>query len=447
MADDKPVIIIKKKGGHGGHHGGAWKIAYADFVTAMMCFFMVMWLVNTSDSPTKKSIASYFRKPGIFHDGSGSPISTGGAGILSDAFVPTRPESKSNNFGKSQDPAPRKSKNKKANPINEPLTSDEHTDGSIMALSNIDDPPPSVEEAKSEAANIEKKDGTVGVGVGNVTIVSEQTPAPSDTKTPTKIQPPPPQQDSAQESAEKVAEKIKEQIQANKALQELLGIVDVKVDADGLNIEIMDTEKTSMFRRGSAAILPDAQAAFRKLGGIIAQSNNRIDIVGHTDATPFGSRNGGYSNWELSSDRANAARRLLSSEGIPPERITSVTGRADKDLRVTTDPTAAANRRITLKIRFNLPGPALPAPEAQKAITNLPKAEKKFQEEYQKKEQVHALTVQQVLKDQSEQGKKKVKIPKEAAPTTNPDYMQKDKIFGDSPLIGPKDPFANISSD
>jgi chemotaxis protein MotB len=438
MADDKPVIIIKKKGGHGGHHGGAWKIAYADFVTAMMAFFMVMWLVNTSDSPTKKSIASYFRKPGIFNDGSGSPISTGGAGILNDAFVPTRPESKQNNFGKSQDPSPRKSKNKKANEINEPLTSDEPTEGSIMALSNVDEPPPSVEEAKSEAATIEKRDGT---SAGNVIVPSDQlTPAPASTIAPPKA-PPTPAPESQQ-----MAEKIKEQIQNTKALQELLGIVDVKVDADGLNIEIMDTEKSSMFRRGSAAILPDAQAAFRKLGGIIAQSNNRIDIIGHTDATPFGSRNGGYSNWELSSDRANAARRLLEAEGIPPERITSVTGRADKDLRVVSDPTAAANRRITLKIRFNLPAPALPAPEAQRAVKELPRAERKFQQEYQEKEKVHALTVQQVLKEQAEQGKKKIKIPKEAAPTANPDYMQRDKIFGDSPLIGPRDPFENLGA-
>jgi chemotaxis protein MotB len=69
MADDKPIIVVKKKGGHGGHHGGAWKIAYADFVTAMMCFFMVMWLVNSASQTVKESISSYFRKPGIFNEG------------------------------------------------------------------------------------------------------------------------------------------------------------------------------------------------------------------------------------------------------------------------------------------------------------------------------------------------------------------------------------------
>ena len=88
MADDKPIIVIKKKGGHGGHHGGAWKVAYADFVTAMMAFFMVMWLVNSAETKTKKAIASYFRRPGLFESGSGTPLLIGGSGMLPEAFAP-----------------------------------------------------------------------------------------------------------------------------------------------------------------------------------------------------------------------------------------------------------------------------------------------------------------------------------------------------------------------
>ncbi|MCS6961873.1 MAG: chemotaxis protein MotB, partial [Deltaproteobacteria bacterium] len=86
---DKPVIVIKKKGGHHGHHGGAWKIAYADFVTAMMAFFLCMWLVNTADVSVKSAIAKYFKRPGVFEVGSGTPTEIGGAGILPDAFAPT----------------------------------------------------------------------------------------------------------------------------------------------------------------------------------------------------------------------------------------------------------------------------------------------------------------------------------------------------------------------
>jgi flagellar motor protein MotB len=100
MADDKPIIVIKKKGGHGGHHGGAWKVAYADFVTAMMAFFMVMWLVNSASEPTRQNIASYFRKPGLFASGSGTPLQIGGAGFLEDA-APPRPDEKKKGSGMS----------------------------------------------------------------------------------------------------------------------------------------------------------------------------------------------------------------------------------------------------------------------------------------------------------------------------------------------------------
>src|SRR5262249_25539587 len=86
--DGKTIIIVKKVSGHGGHHGGAWKVAYADFVTAMMALFMVLWLVNSAAEPTRQRIASYFRKPGIFQTGSGTPVETGGAGILNDTFAP-----------------------------------------------------------------------------------------------------------------------------------------------------------------------------------------------------------------------------------------------------------------------------------------------------------------------------------------------------------------------
>jgi len=418
MADDKPIIIIKKKGGHGGHHGGAWKIAYADFVTAMMAFFMVMWLVNTADSPTKKAIASYFRRPGIFEQGSGSPVSTGGAGIMDDAFVPARPEENRYTFGKSQDP--RQGKNQSDGGDQEKLRAAKTEEGQGF-----------VKGIKTTGDSVDSSVDKIIEPVANAT---ERKTGDQEMQDEIRMA-------SQAIAMQNLADQIKAEIESNAELRDLLGMVDVKVDADGLNIEIMDTDRTSMFRKGSAAILPEAQAAFQKLAGLLSKQKNSIDIVGHTDGTPFLSRNRGYSNWELSSDRANAARRLLESEGIPPERITSVMGRADKDLKLTTEPAAAANRRITLKMRFVVPQTTINLNENPEALNQFKQKEQVFQKDFAEREKVHSLTIQEVLKERAKSEKKGIQLPTIAPPTNNPDYIQKDKIFGDSPVVGPKDAF------
>jgi hypothetical protein len=137
-------------------------------------------------------------------------------------------------------------------------------------------------------------------------------------------------------------------------LKKILGELDVKVTPDGLTIEIMDSDKISMFSSGSATILKDAEAAFGKLAELLKPLNGPIDVIGHTDSIPYQTVDGNYTNWELSSDRANAARRLLISYGLKPDRFINVIGRADKDPKIKTDPKASSNRRITLKIRFGI---------------------------------------------------------------------------------------------
>ncbi|MBX7144305.1 MAG: OmpA family protein [Oligoflexia bacterium] len=326
MADDKPIIIIKKKGGHGGHHGGAWKVAYADFVTAMMAFFMVMWLVNTAEETTKQNIASYFRRPGLFHSGSGTPLLIGEAGILRDAYVPPHKSDTKKQGGKDQDTALPKN-----------TGTDEQKDS----------------KRKVTIKGEQGKSGGQKDAEGKQGLLKDSAPAQGELSE--KKPPAGGIEELAQNEKQmlgQIADEIKKQIAGSKELQDLLGMVDVKIDADGLNIEIMDTEKVSMFASGSARINPEARDAFAKLASIIKNLPNEIDIVGHTDSKPFSSRPGAYSNWELSADRAQAARRLLEEEGVVADRIRSVVGRSDKEPRIEADPLAAANRRITLKMRF-----------------------------------------------------------------------------------------------
>jgi chemotaxis protein MotB len=474
MADDKPVIIIKKGGGHGGHHGGAWKVAYADFVTAMMAFFMVMWLLNTVDSATKKNIAHYFNNPGVFSQGGGSPMFSGGQGILPDQYVAAHPEQTNYNYGRSQDDRAgvTDSEGGKKDTMRY-----QESPGVKQAAQGVDPtrnmeavepgksstaaqattapasftPIPELEALKREAAEGSKSGaeaGTTagensgspatGTGSGAESIGSQ---GGTDTGRGAQAAGAAMGLTSQQNALEAVAEKIREQIATSPELQELIGAVDVKVDADGLNIEIMDTQKSSMFTSGSARVLPEARTAFAKLAAIINPLPNRIDLVGHTDAKPFGSGPGGYSNWELSVDRANAARRLLEAEGIPAARFTSVIGRADQELRRPETPYDPSNRRITLRMRFNLSTTVNIAkdPEALKKLDVEQQAFSKREEE-----KVHSLSAKQVLNPEPSavptaaprKPGEPVKLPEDSA-TINPPIMPADKIFGNSPVIGP----------
>ncbi len=331
MADDKPIIIIKKKGGHGGHHGGAWKVAYADFVTAMMAFFMVMWLLNSASTPVKQSIASYFRKPGLFQEGSGTPLMMGEAGILRDAYVPPSPDKKKYSSGAVQAP------NKKQSGPEE--QHDHHDSSPKQAEEPPTDAIPAVN--RQRGAESEKPDKKP-LDIDKTSRGYEFDKPTVSTK----------EEEIAKRNLQQAAEELRTLLQMNPRIKELLGIVDVKIENDGLQLDIMDTERSSMFSSGSAKVLPEAQEAFTKIGGILAKLPNTIDVMGHTDGKPFSSRQGGYSNWELSADRANAARRLLENAGIEAARFTSVVGKADKDLKNIEDPLAPANRRITVKVRF-----------------------------------------------------------------------------------------------
>lgn len=251
----KKVVIIKKKiVGGGGHHGGSWKVAYADFVTAMMAFFMVMWILGMDDK-TKQAIEGYFANPVGYKKGYGagtSPISTGS----SNANAP-------------------------------------HTPLRIMVRS------------------------------------------------------------TEQKTFEQLRETILQKLAANDSLRKLNAVVDIQVTQEGLRIELIESGRGDVyFALGSARMNPATVLTLQLIGQELSSISQPLVLEGHTDAAQFG-KDASYTNWELSSDRANAARRVLEIAGIGHHRVREVRGYADTRPRVLNDPLAAANRRISILLPYS----------------------------------------------------------------------------------------------
>lgn len=243
----RPIIIIKKKSGHGGHHGGAWKVAYADFVTAMMALFIVLWLLSSSEK-VKKAVAGYFQDP----KGTGTQLGT-----------------------------------------------------------------------------------TVsGTGEG-------ETPSLIDKK------------------ILDLKEKLEKEIQANKELQKLSKQIEITITAEGLRIELIEDKNGTFYQSGSAQLSKNGQELLQLLATELKTLPNKLLIEGHTDAVQY-SHDANYSNWELSADRANSARRLLQDDGVRSNQVTQVRGYADQMPRAGKKPDDPSNRRVTLLVS-NTVEHALPA--------------------------------------------------------------------------------------
>lgn len=413
MADDKkeakPAIIVKK-GGHGGHHGGAWKIAYADFTTAMMCFFLCMWLINTASVTTRQAIASYFRKPSIFQEGSGQPLLLGGQGVLSDAYIPPRERD------------PRK--------LKEP-SEDQKTYGETSQ---------DLDKLYIQEAKIEPKKHK---GPTEVTGLNSQNKQIEESRKEIKLR----------IIAQETQRQIERLTNSAAATTKELGKLEMKVEPDGLKIEIMDTDKYSMFDSGSAKIRKDAEPAFRQITDIIRRYPNTLEVYGHTDSQPFPSRTGGYTNWELSADRANAARRLIVAQGYQGDKIQSVTGKASTEPRNPSNPIDPSNRRITLKLKFDLSSELFKT-ETPEPVSTDPLKELLFSKEAQQQlvEPTPPQSVESPTSGLPEargpeapevtslaKGTPQVRLPEQVPPTGNPDYMPDNKVFGDSPVVGARD--------
>ncbi|MBK9574778.1 MAG: flagellar motor protein MotB [Rhodoferax sp.] len=269
----QPIIIKKvKKGGHA-VHGGAWKIAYADFVTAMMAFFLLMWLLGSTSEGDKKGLSDYFSSPlkvsmqGGSGAGASNSILTGGGADLTQ-------QSGQSKKGDGSDPLKKKTK--------------------------------AVEAMRAEVAK-------------------------QDAKTMAKL-----------------AAKISEAISNNAKLTEFSSQIRIESTPDGLQIQIIDDQRRPMFDSGSAQVKPYMRDILRELGTALGDIDNKISLDGHTDSAPYSSGQRGYSNWELSADRANASRRELVAAGMPEDKLARVVGLASSVLFDQDNPLSPSNRRISI---------------------------------------------------------------------------------------------------
>lgn len=242
-------IIVKKIIQGGGHHGGAWKVAYADFVTAMMALFIVLWLLGSSD-PVKKAVAGYFRDPSGHSSQNGS--------------------------------------------------------GQSGASENI------------------------GIGKDDMS---------------------------------KLKEKLEAAIRQSPNVSKLKDQVQMTVTGEGLRIELLESAVSTFFETGNAQPTEAGKEMLDLLAAQLGKLPNRLSIEGHTDARPYVSTTG-YSNWELSTDRANSARKLIQQSGVRPNQVADVRGYSDQRLRKPDDPTSASNRRVSIVVKYLAPGDA-PADKAE----------------------------------------------------------------------------------
>ncbi len=242
-----PIIIVRKKGGHGGHHGGAWKVAYADFVTAMMALFIVLWLTNSS-KPIQLAVSGYFKDP----SGTGKQI------------------------GSSQ-PGPKET-------------------GSNLAGSG--------ENFKLTKQNMGE-----------------------------------------------LKEQLQRSIRSITDLDKLKKNIEMTVTSEGLRIELLESAGGTFFDSGSATLNQSGRELVTLLAVELGKVPNHVSVEGHTDAKPYSGK-GSYSNRELSTDRANAARRLMQQSGLRGDQVSQVRGFADQRLRNAKDPLDPSNRRVSIIVQY-----------------------------------------------------------------------------------------------
>jgi len=272
MAEEntQPIIVKKiKKGGHG-HHGGAWKIAYADFVTAMMAFFLLMWLLGSTTKEEKTAISDYFKNP--------SPIF--GPGGASTSMI---------KIGGGKDVT--------------------YSEGDTKKGSNPDEHPKKVEATQPEVGKITQAD---------------------------------------KERLLQLKKELEQAIEASDALKPFKDQLLLEITKEGLRIQIIDKENRPMFSSGSAVMQPYAERILREIGRVINNVPNRISLSGHTDATPYSTITGVYTNWELSADRSNASRRALVNGGMDDAKVARVVGLSSAVLFDKDNPFNPINRRISI---------------------------------------------------------------------------------------------------
>lgn len=267
MSVEQPIIIkrVKKVAGHG-HHGGAWKIAYADFVTAMMAFFLLMWLLGVTDEEQRRGIAEYFENP--------LRVAMQGGDSVGERSVPV------------------------------PGGGDDfrRQEGEVF---NGDLPPHVLQEMLAEQEAVE---------------------------------------------LDELKERIEEAIDLSDTLSRYRDQLLIEMTDEGLRIQIIDLENRPMFESGSPRLQGHTIDILDELAQLLNTVGNRVSITGHTDAAPFAGGDAGYSNWELSNDRANAARRQLVTSGMDPNKIMRIVGLASTVPLDAEDPLNPMNRRVSILV-------------------------------------------------------------------------------------------------
>ena len=343
------VVIIKKfeEGGGGGGHGGAWKVAYADFVTAMMAFFLLMWLLNATTEAQRKGLADYFSPNNLMsHASSGTGEPFGGHTAFDEGALVSDRGSVEITEGKRPPP-------------------DAKTDGDPRVLTQArktaDEPAASAADNTPDPATIDPS--LIGP------VPRDAGPASDGSRSPTKAEIQAEKEHQEKVAFEKAASEIREAVRGDPALAELAKQLAIDMTPEGLRIQIMDEVKLPMFAVGSAIPNDRARALIQKVAPFLQRLPEAISIAGYTDATPYAGA--GKNNWELSSERANATRRLLTDGGLAETRIRTVTGHADRDPLLPGDPLAAANRRIAIVV---LRDARPPRPGDQSAASSQPPA-------------------------------------------------------------------------
>ena len=289
MADKQdelqPIIVKKvKKGGHG-HHGGAWKVAYADFVTAMMAFFLLLWLISSTSEEQKNGIAEYFTSnPMVTRSESGSGGVLGGLTVAQEGAMTSQVQ---------------------------PLVERPQTQDPALKPGSI---PPREETNISDERFLQE------------------------------------QKKREEENFEKARAALERAMQNSPELSDESLVVDMT--PEGLRIQLLDQEDKPLFAIGSDTLLPHTRELLRKVSDVIQQLPNELSVRGHTDSVPYGP-GADYTNWELSADRANAARRELRKAGMPASRLNNVVGKADTDHLFPEQPRDGRNRRISIILLHN----------------------------------------------------------------------------------------------
>ncbi|WP_110665498.1 flagellar motor protein MotB [Salinicola halophilus] len=259
----RPIIVKRRRAGKGGHHGGSWKIAYADFMTALMALFLVLWILSTVSEDELKGIAEYFRTP-----------------------------------------------------LAVALTNGDRSSASTSAI------PGGGADPTASEGEVRKSDD------------ARQRIRPSD----------------EQRSLRALRDRLQSVIQSDPQLRELSSQLRMDFSPEGLRVQIVDSDRRPMFQIGSDRLAPHMVTILRRIAPVLNEMPNSISISGHTDDLPYAGGEKGYSNWELSADRANASRRELIAAGLDSAKLLRVAGMGSRVMLPDTRASDAVNRRISIVV-------------------------------------------------------------------------------------------------